>query len=136
MAFAIPLFSRLFGRSRPTMRARRSELVAQAALNRVAKMRARYDAAQTTSENVEHWAQADQLSGRAANSLAVRRTLRTRSRYEVGSNCYASGMLLTIANDTIGTGPRLQMATGTPGDDVQIEKEFGAWAREIGLAQG
>ena len=135
MAFAIPLFSRLFGRSRPTMRARRSELVAQAALNRVAKMRARYDAAQTTSENVEHWAQADQLSGRAANSLAVRRTLRTRSRYEVGSNCYASGMLLTIANDTIGTGPRLQMATGTPGDDVQIEMEFGAWAREIGLAQ-
>jgi capsid protein len=133
MAFVIPLLSRLWGRARPTMQARRSQLVAQAAMNRVAKMRARYDAAQTTSENSEHWRQADELSGRAANSWSTRRTLRTRARYEVGSNCYASGMLLTVANDVVGTGPRLQMALQETENNQVIEREFMAWARSINL---
>jgi len=46
----------------------------------------------------------------------VRRVLRNRARppnYEVANNSYAKGMggVLTLANDTIGTGPRLQMLT-------------------------
>lgn len=137
MVWGIPTLASVFGRGRSAaaMRAHREHLVRQANLNIATKMRARYDAAQTTSENEEHWTQADDLSARAANSAGVRRTLRRRSRYECGSNCYAAGMLLTIANDTIGTGPRVQMLTENAADNKSVEREFKAWSREVGLAQ-
>ena len=45
-------------------------------------VRAKFDLAQTTAENRKHWGSADQLSARAALSPAVRRVVRTRSRYE------------------------------------------------------
>ena len=106
----------------------------RAARNRVAKMRAHYDAARTTSENAEHWAQADDLSPVSSNSWSVRRMLRRRSRYECANNCYAAGMMLTIANDLIGSGPRLQMLTDDPVANKQIEKKFATWMREVGLA--
>ncbi|MEI8017501.1 MAG: phage portal protein [Schlesneria sp.] len=115
---------------RPT----KAELHARAARNQYQRLRARYDAAQTTSDNSEHWLQADDLSGTAANSLPVRRTLRRRARYEVANNCYASGMLLTIANDLVGTGPRVQMKTADTEANKKIEQEFARWCREVKLA--
>ena len=51
------------------------------------------------------------LSAAAANSPDVRRVLRNRSRYEIANNSYARGITLTLANDVVGTGPRLQMLT-------------------------
>ena len=72
-------------------------------------LRGRYDAAVTSDNNRRHWAAADGLSANAANSPEVRRILRNRARYEVANNSYARGMVLTLANDCIGTGPRLQM---------------------------
>lgn len=113
----------------------RNELRARASRNQYAKLRARYDAAQTTSENAEHWGQADDLSGTAANSLPVRRILRRRARYECANNCYAAGILLTIANDLVGSGPRLQMQSEDKEANRKIEKEFAAWCREVRLAQ-
>jgi lambda family phage portal protein len=112
----------------------RKALRARAAMAQYQKLRARYDAAQTTAENAEHWAQADDLSARAANSLSVRRDLRRRSRYETANNSYAAGMLLTLSNDTVGTGPRLQMQTEDEAGNQQVQREFAAWAREVGLA--
>ena len=73
------------------------------------RVRGRYDAAATTDENRRHWANADLLSANAANSPQVRKTLRSRARYEVANNSYARGIVSTLANDCIGTGPRLQM---------------------------
>ncbi len=99
-----------------------------------AMIRARYDAAQTNGENRNHWAGADDLSAIAANSEAVRRTLRKRSRYEVANNSYARGMVLTLANDVIGTGPRLQLLTKDAKANKRVQKSFAKWAREIGLA--
>jgi lambda family phage portal protein len=72
-------------------------------------LRARYDAAQTTEDNRKHWAAADSLSATAANSQSVRRTLRDRSRYEVANNCYARGIVNTMAAYTVGSGPTLQL---------------------------
>lgn len=95
---------------------------------------ARYDSAQTTSDNYRHWANADGLSADAAASPEVRRTLRNRARYEVANNSYARGIVLTLANDVVGTGPRLQVLTGDDQANELIEREFSAWAREIGLA--
>ncbi len=77
-------------------------------------VRAKFDAAQTTDENRRHWANADLLSPDAAASMDVRAILRSRARYEVANNSYARGIVLTLANDTIGTGPRLQMLTDDP----------------------
>jgi hypothetical protein len=97
-------------------------------------LRAKYDAAQTTHENRRHWANADHLSANAAASPDVRRVLRSRARYEVANNSYAKGIVLTLANYVVGTGPRLQMLTDDPAANRIIEKEFARWAKAVGLA--
>jgi lambda family phage portal protein len=102
-------------------------------------LRARYDAAVTTEDNRRHWANADFLSANAGARPEVRRVLRNRARYEVANNSYAHGIVLTLANDVIGTGPRLQMLLGDGENDGGknvngvIEREFAAWAKAIDL---
>jgi lambda family phage portal protein len=98
-------------------------------------VRARYDAASTSEDNRRHWANADGLSANAANSAEVRRILRNRARYEVANNSYARGIVLTLANDVVGTGPRLQLVTTNPDASRRIEQQFMHWARAIGLAE-
>ena len=98
-------------------------------------LRARYDAATTNNENRRHWANADGLSANAANSPEVRRVLRNRARYEVANNSYARGIVLTLANDVIGTGPRLQMLTRDAEANRRIEQEFMRWSKATGLAE-
>jgi len=97
-------------------------------------VRARFDVAQTTAENRRHWAMADGLSADAAASPDVRRTLRNRARYEVANNSYARGIVLTLANDVVGTGPRLQMLSPDAEANRRIETAFARWAKAIGLA--
>ena len=98
-------------------------------------LRARYDAASLTDDNRRHWAAADGLSANAANSPEVRRILRNRARYEVANNSYARGIVLTLANDVVGTGPRLQIRTGDQEADRRIETEFMRWSVAVGLAE-
>ena len=98
-------------------------------------LRAKFDAAQTTDENRRHWANADLLSADAAASMDVRAILRSRARYEVANNSYARGIVLTLANDTIGTGPRLQMLTDDPEANTAIEQAFMRWAASVGLPE-
>jgi len=105
------------------------------ALARSGALRARYDAAVTTENNRRHWANADALSADAAASADVRRTLRNRARYEVANNSYARGIVLTLANDTVGTGPRLQLLTESDAVNRQVEQEFDLWAQEVCLAE-
>lgn len=99
-------------------------------------VQAKYDAAQTTDENRRHWASTDDYSANAANSPEVRRTLRKRARYERGSNGYISGLVKTIANDTVGSGPRLQLQL--PNGDAEaarrVETSFAAWMRSASVA--
>lgn len=96
-------------------------------------VRARFDAAQTNRDNYRHWAAADDLSADAEASSEVRKILRQRSRYEVANNSYAKGLVQMLANDCIGTGPRLQMLS--PSDDLndQIELDFMNWAGAVRL---
>ena len=96
--------------------------------------RAKYDAAARSSESQRHWANADQLSAEQANNPQVRRILRARSRYEVANNSYARGMVRTLRNYLIGTGPRLQMQFADRAVNTQIEKAFNEWARAVKLA--
>ncbi len=101
----------------------------------ISAIRARYDAASTSPDNRRHWANADGLSARAANNPEVRRILRNRARYEVSNNSYAKGIVLTLANDVIGTGPRLQMLTDNAEVNRSVEMAFANWARVVGLAE-
>jgi len=98
-------------------------------------VRGRYDAAVTNDDNRRHWASADELSADAAANPMVWRTLRNRARYEVANNSYARGIILTLANNVIGTGPRLQMLLGDEENDGvnALIEEFAAWAKAVDL---
>ncbi len=96
----------------------------------------KYDAAQTTDENSRYWRNADGLSADVANSPGVRYTLRNRARYETGNNGYAWGMVDTLANHTIGTGPRLKMRLkGQAELNRRIQRRWARWAMQVGLAE-
>jgi lambda family phage portal protein len=111
----------------------RTSLRAESAGRSARALRARYDVAQTTDDNIRHWANADFWGPKSALSPWVRRRLRSRSRYEVENNTYAAGMIRTLALDTIGTGPSLQMLSGAQADDSQVERSFGAWSTAVRL---
>jgi len=98
-------------------------------------LRGRFDSAVTTGGNYRHWANSDGLSADAAASPEVRRILRNRCRYEVANNSYARGIISTLANDIVGTGPRLQFLAEADEINRLIEKEFSKWAKAVGLAE-
>jgi capsid protein len=52
----------------------------------------------------------------------------------VANNSYARGIVLTLAHDVVGTGPRLQLVTGDPEFDKRAELDFSAWASMVNLA--
>ena len=94
-----------------------------------------YDAAQTTDRNIGHWNNADARSADAANSRQVRERLRQRARYEVANNSYARGIVLTLANYTVGTGPRLQVLEESDKKASEVEASFEAWSEEVRLGE-
>jgi capsid protein len=56
------------------------------------------------------------------------------ARYEVGqNNSYGVGIAQTLVNDTIGTGPRLQMQFENEKLNARIEQEFSYWVDAINL---
>ncbi|TXH47655.1 MAG: phage portal protein, partial [Desulfurellales bacterium] len=129
------MFNRIaqaFGYSKPAPPAAEDRV--RAMYQTVRALKAKYDAAQTTDDNTRHWQWADDMSAVSANNPAVRKVLRKRSRYEVANNCYARGLTLTLANDCIGTGPRLQLLTPNKDANRLIERAFAQWAKAVGLA--
>lgn len=97
-------------------------------------LRARYDAAQNTAEYARYWQHADGLSAAAAMTPDVRRTLRNRARYEAANNSYAYGIVETLADYLIGTGPRLQLKFPDPVLCNRVEAAFEQWAQIVKLA--
>lgn len=100
-----------------------------------AHLKGSFDSADTNTNNRKHWLNSDNLSADAAMNPSVRKTLRSRARYEVGNNCYARGIVNTLANDCIGTGVHLQMLTDSEPFNQSIEREFNLWSKEIHLPQ-
>jgi lambda family phage portal protein len=97
-------------------------------------LEAAYDAARTNTDNARHWRYADDLSATAANTYEVRKTLRERARYEcLQSNSFGNGIVKTLANDTISTGPSLQVLLGDTVVSRQIESKFAQWAKQVSL---
>lgn len=108
-------------------------------------VRASFDAASRSSESMRHWRGADVLSADAALSPEVRKIIISRSRYEVANNGYACGILNTLADDCIGTGPRLQLfpPIGQKEDQAaeweerleRRERRWAKWCKGVGLCQ-
>lgn len=102
---------------------------------RIDSLSASYDAAANTVETQKHWRYADNLSAAAANSVSVRKTLRERSRYEcLENNSFAKGIVLTLANDTISTGPSLQVMLPDSSASRMIEQKWRKWCKDVRLA--
>ena len=106
-------------------------------------VRASYDAASRSSEAMRHWRGADSLAADAALSPDVRKIIIDRARYEVANNGYAYGILSTLADDCIGTGPRLQLSLfdmdeAAPEWEKKLERRerrWAHWCRAVGLCQ-
>lgn len=90
---------------------------------------ASYDTADTYTQNENRWKFATTTTPNQANNLDVRTTLRNRARYEFDNNTYCFGLIDTLAKDTIGTGPRLQMIDSSE-LAKKLEKDWGNWVRE------
>jgi lambda family phage portal protein len=95
-------------------------------------VRAKYDSAER-GDDYRHWANADAFAADAALSPSVRRTLRNRARYERANNSYLAGISATLANDLIGTGPRLQLDSGDAEADRIVERLFFDWGWSVDL---
>lgn len=92
-----------------------------------APISASYDAAQTTRHNQNHWSAADNLSANASQTQGLRRVMRNRSRYEAGSNPLYQGVLRTMADHTLGTGPRIQFLDRDPGLNAALWDLWHPW---------
>ena len=95
-------------------------------------VRGRYDAATTNHMNSRHWANADGLNADEANNPEVRRILKNRARYELANNSYLQGMVGTLGDAVIGTGPRLNFLDDTPEVNETMEKLFNEWFKGMG----
>ena len=115
------LFSRIMGRQPPP-----------SAVAVPVRVRGKFDVAES-GEDRRHWANADAFAADAALSPMARRTMRNRARYERQNNSYLAGMSATLANDLVGTGPRLQLQFGDPDTSRVIEKGFFDWSWQIDL---
>jgi capsid protein len=99
--------------------------------SRYANLRASYDAARTSTEYQNIWANADAFDADSAHSREVRHSLIQRSRYEVGSNGYSDGIAQTYATDLVGVGPSLQMQTGSDGFNKMVELQWSLWCKAV-----
>ena len=95
------------------------------------RLRASYDAARTTDEFKNYWANADHYDADSAHNMCVRHTLVARSRYEIGNNGYSDGIAQTYATDLVGVGPSLRMQTGSDGFNKMVELAWFNWTKEV-----
>ena len=94
--------------------------------------KAQYDAALHTPRNSEQWRYSDVWNADQSLRPEVRRTLRSRSRYECDNNSWLTGMIVSHAESVVGTGARLQIH-GLGDEGNEYEREFSEWARSVGL---
>lgn len=93
------------------------------------KLAASYDASKNTPENRKHWENADDKPPALSNSAVVRQKLRMRAGYERDNNPYCSGMVSTLATDTIGyEAPKPQVNTNDSGFNSLLEDEWENWS--------
>lgn len=106
-------------------------------------VRGKFDSAERSPEAGRHFKNADYLAADSALTEDVRKTIISRARYECSNNGYADGILQTLADAAIGTGPRLQLFVSDTADENLDEKvrrnlqrremRWRKWTEGIGL---
>lgn len=125
------IFSRIAGMFGGRSKATRQTAALDFWRNRYASLQASYDAARTSDEYGNIWANADRFDADSAHSPLVRHTLIARSRYEINNNGYSDGIAQTYATDVVGVGPSLRMQTGSEGFNRLIETEWNRWSQAV-----
>jgi capsid protein len=76
-------------------------------------LHAKYDAAQTTTENSRHWQNAGQfgMTPDQINSQAVRNTLKLRSRYEYNNGGYTKRIINKTSREVVGKSIKISLQT-------------------------
>lgn len=98
------------------------------------KVNAGYDSSSTNLGNMRHWSFTTNNSADASMRPEIRKKIRQRARYEVlENNPIGLGIVLTLANDTIGTGPRLHMGLKNEKYNHAIQQAWFEWSHAIGL---
>ena len=93
-----------------------------------------YDSSATGGQNWRHWSHTTNNSADASMRPEIRKKIRQRARYEVlENNPIGLGIVLTLANDTIGTGPRLHMGLKNEKYNTSIQQSWAEWSHAIGL---
>jgi capsid protein len=90
-----------------------------------------YDGVQTNTDNANYYSAADLLSADDANSFTVRRTARSRARYEMESDPSAYGMVATVSNDLIGRNINFQIIGAEKEDARLVEDQFKQWMQAV-----
>lgn len=106
--------------------------------HQIRRMSASYDATADGAALVNYYANSDGLSPNAANSASVRKKLRQRSRYEIiENNPYLKGTVLMVANDFVGSGPKLRIVDSRIPKDVRrtIERDWRIWSQRTKYRQ-
>jgi len=122
----------------PLLSDRISELRARLRQAQMQVIKAKYDAAQTSTGNENHWANTDNFDPHTVANLTVRRYLRSRSRYEIiENNPYLKGVALTLANDFVGGGPKLKVTDKrlSPERQKVIEDRWNKWTKVTKMRQ-
>lgn len=104
---------------------------------------ASYNAASVSPDSMRAFQGSDFLDADSAMSRHVRLLTASRARNEFANNSFAYGIVTTLANDTIGRGPQLQLvhagdedSMSTPRTEARLQRRefrFHAWAKEVGL---
>lgn len=99
------------------------------------RFRAGYEAATSSDELSKHFQYANGSDAEAAADPHKRQILRNRCRYEVMNNGYLRGMLNTLADHVVGTGPRPHLPHIQNRSDRQsVIQQWNEWAEETDLA--
>ncbi len=94
-----------------------------------------YDGASSDRGQVNHWRHAQGYAPNVAANPHDRAILRNRCRHEAANNSYAAGIIRTLANDTVGTGPRLQIVGGDNTLNREVEQAFARFLADIDAAR-
>ena len=100
-----------------------------------ALIEARFENAQDTVDNKRLWENAQLWNINYAAHQGVRWKLMGRAQYTYRNNSYAQGICNTLADDTIGAGPKLQITAPNQEAANRLENDWAEWSEEIGLAE-
>ena len=90
-----------------------------------------YDITRTTPDNARQWENADSFDSDRANDPGTRQLARNRSRSETDNNPSLKGIVRTIRDYEIGSGPTLHLDHDSDEFAADVEAKWAEWCDEV-----